>query len=100
MTPPKTKAEQLAEFEKVLEVPNGFFINKRFTAGYVTAKNDARDWLSKALTQAEKRGKEEATKNMKGKIGLLRQWLNERHRDRLVTNEDLETWLLDTPKDA
>lgn len=30
-----------------------------------------------------------------GNIGMLRQWLNEKPADRLVTNEDIETWLFD-----
>ena len=36
---------------------------------------------------------EEATKIKKHNIGMLRQWLNERTGDRLLTNEDLEMWL-------
>jgi len=39
----------------------------------------------------------EATKEQQGlagKIGMLRQWLNERSYKKLITNEDLEEWLL------
>ncbi len=37
-------------------------------------------------------------KQIKINIGFLRQWLNERTSDKLLTNEDLETWLLDKLK--
>jgi len=33
---------------------------------------------------------------LRHKIGMLRQWLNEKPKDLIVTNEMLEVWLLDT----
>ena len=41
----------IEEFEKVLEVPSGLFINKRFSKGYETAKKDAKDFLKNLLTK-------------------------------------------------
>lgn len=31
--------------------------------------------------------------DIKKNIGFLRQWLNEKPKDRLVTNKDIEKWL-------
>lgn len=36
--------------------------------------------------------KDERNKTM-ARIGFLRQWLNERLEDRLITNKDIEFWL-------
>ena len=30
---------------------------------------------------------------IKGNVGMLRQWLNERPKDVLVTNKEIELWL-------
>ncbi len=43
----------------------------------------------------ETKTKQATIKQLKINIGFLRQWLNERTSDKLLTNEDLETWLLD-----
>ena len=40
-----------------------------------------------------KRAKQEERERIKQNIGQLRQWLNERTEDRLITNEDIETFL-------
>ena len=32
-------------------------------------------------------------KELNGRIGMLRQWVNEKPADHLVTNEDIEMWL-------
>ncbi len=54
----------------------------------------AEDELTKALDQTQ----QATIKQIKINIGFLRQWLNERTSDKLLTNEDLETWLLDKLK--
>lgn len=48
-------------------------------------------WLARLLQKA----REEEREQLKIKIGMLRQWLNERNTSNLVTNEELEAWLLD-----
>lgn len=57
------------------------------TSGY-TGKENLTEWLSRALdcmyAEGEKKGRN---------IGALRQWLNERTETRLITNEDIETFL-------
>jgi len=39
--------------------------------------------------------KKHCKKKIKSKVGMLRQWLNERTDSKLLTNKDLETWLID-----
>lgn len=38
-------------------------------------------------------GRADAEKIIDGRVGLLRQWLNEKPESRLVTNEDILYWL-------
>lgn len=50
-------------------------------------------------TQREEAVKEERER-IKGKIGWLRQWLNEKPADEMVTNKHIEHWLeLSTPQE-
>jgi len=37
---------------------------------------------------------------IKKNIGFLRQWLNEKPEDRLVTNKDIEEWLFNFRKES
>lgn len=39
------------------------------------------------------KAKQEERGRIRKNIGQLRQWLNERTEDRLITNEDIETFL-------
>ena len=45
--------------------------------------------IDKIIPKAKQEERERILKN----IGLLRQWLNERTEDRLITNEDIKTFL-------
>ena len=55
-------------------------------------------FFSKQVEKELARARKEERERIKANIGLLRQWLNERlEHDRLLTNEDLETWLLSKP---
>jgi hypothetical protein len=47
------------------------------------------------VKEAKKEGHDEAVEKVKGRIGFLRQWLNERPSDFIVTNEVIEAWLLE-----
>lgn len=47
----------------------------------------------KQLRRAIHQAKQEERERIKQNIGQLRQWLNERTEDRLITNEDIETFL-------
>ena len=55
----------------------------------VEGRKRFRDFISKLIHQAKQEERERIKKN----IGQLRQWLNERTEDRLITNEDIETFL-------
>ena len=50
-----------------------------------------------AIAEGIKLGHDEAIEKVKGRIGFLRQWLNERPSGSMVTNEHIETWLFDWP---
>lgn len=52
--------------------------------------------VSKSFDQAILKAREEERKEIKSKIGFLRQWLNEDRIDdhkKMVTNEQIEEWL-------
>ena len=81
-TPPtltQLKDEMELEF-KILEVE---------TWGTDRLKHFISSHLQKTYEVAEKAGYEKCKRN----IGQLRQWLNEKDPNKLVTNEDIEYWL-------
>lgn len=51
--------------------------------------------LESTISQTKQELIEESNLELKHKIGMLRQWLNERTSRDLITNEDLEVWLLE-----
>ena len=70
--------------------PEGLYRGKWFIkdGDCVKYTNLESDVLTLLLSE-EAKWKEEIS----GRIGFLRQWLNEKSADRLVTNEDIEEWL-------
>lgn len=53
------------------------------------------DWLEQQLSQYEITTIVKRDKEIKFKIGMLRQWLNERGSKKLVTNKEIEHWLFE-----
>ena len=49
--------------------------------------------MNKALFETENQDKQEERERILKNIGQLRQWLNERTEDGLITNKDIETFL-------
>ena len=45
-----------------------------------------------------KQARRETLEKVEANIGFLRQWLNEKPKDRLVTNKDIEYWLFNNLK--
>ena len=65
---------------------------------FLQASYHLHELLEQHLADELARARKEERERIKANIGLLRQWLNERlEHDRLLTNEDLETWLLSKP---
>jgi hypothetical protein len=52
------------------------------------------EWVDQAIVMSITQFRKEEKKRIKFGIGLLRQWLNERLSDELITNKDLELFLL------
>lgn len=50
-------------------------------------------FIQSEIDQAKEETRQEVIEKIKGRIGFLRQWLNETS-DRTVTNQDLEFWLI------
>ena len=56
--------------------------------GFVRSE-DMLEWFKERLKEAV----ESERARIGSRVGFLRQWLNERPKDILITNEDIELWL-------
>ena len=84
------KSQREGEIEKILDKLDNFILDE--VQPYTIRTPDVeklKAFLHKELSALI----EEERKSIKNRIGFLRQWLNEKDKDRLVTNRDIEVWL-------
>ena len=87
-----TTNDPIASDERILKEFNEKFYSIPDKTCLWHRNQDLREFIVSALLSARAEERKRIQKN----IGMLRQWLNEKDKELLVTNEMIEMWLFQT----